>query len=80
MLAKVALVLAYVLNLGVFDAWGSTFSELVQARSSKPSNSTDLPDLYEASIVELQNGLVSRAFTSVDLVKVVSDTVKATMG
>lgn len=29
-----------------------------------------LPDLYEASIAELQDGLQNKAFTSVDLVKV----------
>ena len=29
-----------------------------------------LPDLYEASIAELQDGLEKRQFTSVDLVKV----------
>ncbi len=31
---------------------------------------TTLPDLYEASIRELQNGLDARRFTSVDLVEV----------
>jgi len=31
---------------------------------------TPLPDLYEASVIELQAGLTSGQFTSVDLVKV----------
>ena len=30
----------------------------------------ELPDLYEASVLELQNGLDQRLFSSVDLVKV----------
>lgn len=34
------------------------------------SSNTNLPDLYEASITELQDGLDKGAFTSVDLVKV----------
>ena len=32
---------------------------------------TALPDLYEASVTELQEGLQSGLFTSVDLVKVI---------
>ena len=31
---------------------------------------TPLPDLYEASVIELQAGLTSGQFSSVDLVKV----------
>ena len=41
-------------------------ASLVEAH--KPT--VNFPDLYEASLVELQNGLQKRQFTSVDLVKV----------
>lgn len=34
------------------------------------NKASSFPDLYEASIAELQNGLASGLFTSVDLVKV----------
>jgi len=34
------------------------------------ASSSALPDLYEASIVELQDGLVQGHFSSVQLVKV----------
>jgi len=35
-----------------------------------PAPPKNLPDLYEASIAELQAGLIKGEFTSVDLVKV----------
>lgn len=34
------------------------------------TKSSDFPDLYEASIAELQDGLSAGLFSSVDLVKV----------
>ena len=37
------------------------------------SNAPKLPDLYEASILELQDGLNKGLFISVDLVKVCAD-------
>lgn len=40
----------------------------VSAQADK--HTTKFPDLYEASVVELQDGLERGAFTSVDLVKV----------
>lgn len=44
---------------------------LVQSRGSLGARgNTPLPDLYEASIAELQDGLQKGLFTSVDLVKV----------
>lgn len=39
-----------------------------------PAASSPFPDLYEASIADLQDGLQKGLFTSVDLVKVWSDT------
>ena len=44
------------------------------ATNSEPS--TNLPDLYEASISELQSGLQAGAFTSVDLIKVYMSSIK----
>ena len=41
-----------------------------QSDSGTVSNSVTFPDLYEASIAELQDGLENGHFTSVDLVKV----------
>lgn len=38
--------------------------------SCRLTTATDFPDLYEASVVELQNGLDNGDFTSVDLIKV----------
>ena len=42
----------------------------MQLRSQDTDDLGGFPDLYEASIAELQAGLQKRAFTSVDLVKV----------
>lgn len=39
-----------------------------------PNAAPPFPDLYEASVAELQDGLQKGLFTSVDLVKVWSDT------
>lgn len=43
---------------------------LVSPSPSASAEAFTFPDLYEASIAELQSGLQSRHFTSVDLVKV----------
>jgi amidase len=43
------------------------FSIASPFRAARPPT---LPDLYEASVLELQAGLDTRQFTSVDLVKV----------
>ena len=48
-------------------AWAGTGFKQESARSPAPSQ---FPDLYEASITELQDGLQKGLFTSVDLVKV----------
>ena len=48
-------------------AWPCTAS---QSDSGTVPNSVTFPDLYEASIAELQDGLEKGHFTSVDLVKV----------
>ena len=37
---------------------------------AQASTSQDFPDLYEASLAELQDGLEKEQFTSVDLIKV----------
>ncbi|KAI0797308.1 amidase signature enzyme [Irpex lacteus] len=55
----------------LFACWASLLSSCVgvlqqHARESRPAA---FPDLYEASISELQSGLESGLFTSVDLVK-----------
>lgn len=42
------------------------------AFSSQENTNSGFPDLYEASIAELQDGLKKGLFTSVDLVKVSS--------
>jgi amidase len=42
----------------------------VSVKAPQASLSTGFPDLYEASISELQEGLELGQFTSVDLVKV----------
>ena len=44
--------------------------ESVELRTQNVQDLGGLPDLYEASIAELQEGLQRREFTSVDLVKV----------
>jgi amidase len=58
----------------LFLAWVSFFQSLlpetVSMTMAQASNSQDFPDLYEASIAELQEGLKQGQFTSVDLVKV----------
>ncbi len=51
-----------------FRSFGPTTVASRQALSGS-TNSASLPNLYEASVVELQNGLESGAFTSVDLIK-----------
>jgi amidase len=61
-LAPLALLLALLARLGA--AWAPASPGALAARA----NGT-LPDLYEASIAELQAGLNASAFTSVDLVK-----------
>ena len=43
---------------------------VMEVRTQSVQDLGGLPDLYEASIAELQEGLERRAFTSVDLVKV----------
>lgn len=42
----------------------------IQTTTTEVVNPVDLPDLYEASIAELQEGMDKGHFTSVDLVKV----------
>lgn len=42
----------------------------VALQAAFPVLGAALPDLYEASVTELQEGLQKRLFTSVDLVKV----------
>ena len=42
----------------------------IQTTTTELVNPVDLPDLYEASIAELQEGMDKGHFTSVDLVKV----------
>ena len=42
-----------------------------QITSGTTTNGTVFPDLYEASVLELQAGLDSGLFSSVDLVKVI---------
>ncbi len=44
--------------------------DTMEIRTQNVQDLGGLPDLYEASIAELQEGLERRAFTSVDLVKV----------
>lgn len=48
--------------------FGST--AFVQVAASLLNHVAHLPDLYEASILELRNGLDAQHFTSFDLVKV----------
>jgi len=47
-----------------------TFQFLLCGGSTVTRDQVQLPDLYEASIAELQDGLENGHFTSVDLVKV----------
>lgn len=51
-----------------------TSSSLINENSAavKPVAQVEFPDLYEASVLDLQNGLDAGHFTSVDLVKVYS--------
>ena len=49
---------------------GGRFESVVELRTQTVQDLGGLPDLYEASIAELQSGLESGLFTSVDLVKV----------
>lgn len=46
------------------------FAQSICAVSQLSKNTSKFPDLYEASVVELQDGLERGDFTSVDLVKV----------
>lgn len=62
----VGLTLLSVLQLTQGHALSTLFARL-NLFSPKPAA---LPDLYEASVLELQRGLDARQFTSVDLVKV----------
>ncbi|KAI0366541.1 amidase signature enzyme [Pilatotrama ljubarskyi] len=62
------------LRLGLLAAWAILLLTLVSASSGQTpeaavANSVKFPDLYEASIAELQDGLEKGHFTSVDLVK-----------
>lgn len=57
-----------VLGLGQSAAASSLSSRLSRRRGS-PKHRAALPDLYEASVIELQAGLEGGYFTSVDLVK-----------
>jgi hypothetical protein len=45
---------------------------LLASALATPPHSTKFPDLYEASLAELQDGLDAGHFTSVDLIKVSS--------
>jgi hypothetical protein len=60
----------------LFLAWVSFFRSLLpetvpmKVAQLEAFSSQDFPDLYEASIAELQEGLEKRHFTSVNLVKV----------
>ena len=60
---KLCLVSAFTLVLGL--VW-TTFG----TATATAANAVTFPDLYEASITELQEGLEKGHFTSVDLVKV----------
>ena len=50
--------------------FASALSPSMRLGSSVNRNLYKLPDLYEASVVELQQGLDDGVFTSVELVKV----------
>ena len=58
----------------LFFAWVSFFQSLLPESAlittDQASKSQDFPDLYETSLVELQDGLEKDQFTSVELIKV----------
>jgi amidase len=57
--------------LALFWAWLALSQSLYVSQGVvSASITTPLPDLYEASVIELQAGLTSGQFTSVDLIKV----------
>lgn len=57
--------------LTLFWVWLALGQSLYVSRGVvSASITTPLPDLYEASVIELQTGLTSGQFTSVDLIKV----------
>jgi hypothetical protein len=57
--------------LALFWVWlALSYSFYVSPAVVSAAITTPLPDLYEASVIELQAGLTSGQFTSVDLVKV----------
>ena len=69
--SQVRLVLIYVVGLVfslIVGTHGSTAK--IQSSHSKRSLYPQYPDLYEATIAELQEGLARGQFSSVDLVKV----------
>ncbi len=51
-------------------AWTFVLLHLVQGVPPVEAKATALPDLYEASVLELQEALDLERFSSVDLVKV----------
>jgi len=57
--------------LTIFWAWLALSNSFFVSRGVvSAAIPTSLPDLYEASVIELQAGLTSEQFTSVDLIKV----------
>jgi amidase len=61
--------LGSVFSLLVGHTFGST-ANVQGSNNSRRSPSPKFPDLYEATIAELQDGMVRGDFSSVDLVKV----------
>lgn len=53
-----------------FSLFCLAFAQSIFATSQLSNSASKFPDLYEASVVELQGGLERGDFTSVDLVRV----------
>lgn len=60
----------FTIRIVFFAVLASLLGFCLPQKHSATTNTVTFPDLYEASIAELQSGLASGLFTSVDLVKV----------
>ncbi|KAK7682779.1 hypothetical protein QCA50_014162 [Cerrena zonata] len=59
----------FTIRIVFFAVLASLLGFCLPQKHSATTNTVTFPDLYEASIAELQSGLASGLFTSVDLVK-----------